>query len=211
MYTVPHTSYSGATTSYGVTVTTLDAVTGKVIDIHQHDAFITSPDNLRVVGSHSSAPLAIWLDKDKLKANVLGSRAVSTLETDIPDSPSFSFSVLAPHSSTSLPHFLVSFIDAGSSWANVYHINLSAGSISRAYALPKTPKGTYSLAQVDANIFFAKVILEFGREEADFEVWGSTSHARLNRWTVPFPTSQYGLAGIVCSFFLLPHSLPLNT
>ena len=68
-----------------------------------------------------------------------------------------------------------------------------------AYSLPKSPKGTYSLAQVDANIYFGKVTIELGRNEADFEVWGSASHGRLGRWNVPFPTTQYGAAGIVRS------------
>jgi len=79
----------------------------------------------------------------------------------------------------------------------VYHINLSTGSITSAYSLPKGPKGPYSIAQVDANIYFAKVTLEQGRNEADFEVWGSVSHARLARWTIPFPVSTYGVAGFV--------------
>jgi len=104
---------------------------------------------------------------------------------------------LAPGSSTSLTHFLVAYEDATSSWAQVYHTNPSTGTVTLAYSLPKTPKGPYAIAQVDANTFFGKLILEHGREEADLDVWSSTSHARLNRFTIPFPTSNYSLAEFV--------------
>ena len=104
---------------------------------------------------------------------------------------------MAPSSSTSLTHFLIAYEDTTSSWAQVYHTNPSTGSIALAYSLPKTPKGPYALAQVDANIFFGKITLEHGREQADLDVWGSASHARLTRYTIPFPTSNHSLAEFV--------------
>jgi hypothetical protein len=194
VYLVPH----GRT--YSIAVATLDSVTGDILDTTQLSGSVTSAEDIQVVGSHSSAPLVVWHEytttrtKGTLKANILGSKSVTQLSTEHEFT---TFSVLAPHSSTSLPHFLVSFNTPQSSSAQVYHINLATGTITTAYSLPKGPKGPYSLAQVDANTFFGKVTVEKGRQQADFEVWGSNSHGRLGQWTIPFPTAQYGIAGFV--------------
>jgi hypothetical protein len=205
--TIPHSKSSS------LSVTTLDAVNGAILETHQLESSILTQDDIHVVGSHSSAPLAIWNEKGKLKANVLGSKLITTLTSEVTSLIEYpvltaqhdldKFYVLAPSSSTSLLHFLVAFEDAASSWAQVYHTNPSTGAITLAYSLPKTPKGPYALAQVDANVFFGKVTLEHGREVADLDVWGSTSHARLSQYTIPFPTSNHGLAEFV------PRPLPL--
>src|ERR1700721_1463598 len=107
---------------------------------------------------------------------------------------------MGPHSSISVPHVLVSYSHGHSSWGQVYHIDLAKNTISKTFDLPKSLKGTYSLAEVDANIFFAKVAIERDRDEADFEVWSSSSHARLLQWRVPFPSHTYGLAQVVRVF-----------
>jgi hypothetical protein len=69
--------------SISIAVATLDAVSGKMIDIHQLDSSLDSAADLQIIGSHSSAPLAIWTEKGKLKANILGSKPVITLPTEV--------------------------------------------------------------------------------------------------------------------------------
>jgi len=66
-----------------IAVATLDAVSGTMIDIHHLDSSLESAADLQVIGSHSSAPLAIWTEKGKLKANILGSKPVITLPTEV--------------------------------------------------------------------------------------------------------------------------------
>jgi|SRR5277367_3009826 len=81
--------------SVSITVATLDAVSGKMIDIHQLDSSLDSAADLQVIGSHSSAPLAIWSEKGKIKANVLGSKFVITLPTEV-TSPTIQISLVNP-------------------------------------------------------------------------------------------------------------------
>src|SRR5437762_11270694 len=77
VYTVPHGKSSS------ITVATLDSVTGAFIDRHQLDSSFTVERDLQVVGSHSSAPLAIWSEKGKLRGNILGSKAVTNLPMEV--------------------------------------------------------------------------------------------------------------------------------
>jgi len=66
-----------------LSVTTLDSVNGAILETHQLDSFLLPQDDVQVVGSHSSAPLAIWHEKGKLKANVLGTKSITTLAADV--------------------------------------------------------------------------------------------------------------------------------
>jgi hypothetical protein len=77
VYCVPHGKY------FSIAVATLDAVTGATIDIHQIDATITSDQDLQVVGSHSSTPFAIWNEKGKIKVNILGTKSITILPTEV--------------------------------------------------------------------------------------------------------------------------------
>jgi hypothetical protein len=80
VYTVPHAKYST------IAVATLDSVTGAIINHHHLDCSITLESELQVAGSHSSAPLAIWNEKGKLKVNILGSKLVTTLPIEVSSS-----------------------------------------------------------------------------------------------------------------------------
>jgi hypothetical protein len=70
--------------SMSIAVATLDAVSGTMIDIHQLDSNLDSAADIQIIGSHSSAPLAIWSEKGKIKVNILGSKPVITLPTEVP-------------------------------------------------------------------------------------------------------------------------------
>lgn len=77
VYTVPHAKYSG------IAVATLDSVTGNIINTLQLDASLTPDSDLQVIGSHSSAPLAIWSENGKLRVNILGSKPVTSFSTEV--------------------------------------------------------------------------------------------------------------------------------
>jgi len=70
---VPHSKYSS------LSVTTLDSVNGAILETHQLDSSLLPQDDVQVVGSHSSTPLAIWHEKGKIKVNVLGTKSITTL------------------------------------------------------------------------------------------------------------------------------------
>ena len=68
---------------FRIAVATVDSVTGTVINLHQLDAALASDADLQIIGSHSSVPLALWNEKGKIKANILGSKSVTTLPTEV--------------------------------------------------------------------------------------------------------------------------------
>jgi hypothetical protein len=84
VYVVSALPLSGRTS---LSVTTVDAVNGAVLETHRLDASVLWTDEVQVVGSHSSAPLVIWNEKGKLKVNVLGSKSISTLTSEVPLPP----------------------------------------------------------------------------------------------------------------------------
>lgn len=83
VYLVPHGK------AYSITVTTLDSVSGNIIDTTHLSASVLSAADVRVVGSHSSSPLVVWHEyttsrsQGTLKANVLGSKSINTLSTEV--------------------------------------------------------------------------------------------------------------------------------
>lgn len=66
-------------------MTTIDAVNGAILEIHKLESSLLDTEDVHVVGSHSSAPLVIWHDKGKLKTNVLGTKTVTTLTSEVPN------------------------------------------------------------------------------------------------------------------------------
>lgn len=90
--------------SSGITVATLDSVTGTLIDHHQLDASLISERDLQVVGSHSYVPLAIWSEKGKVRANILGSKQVANLPLEVSSSETRSNVSMTLHLLQFLPH-----------------------------------------------------------------------------------------------------------
>jgi hypothetical protein len=81
VYVVSALPISGKTS---LSVTTVDAVNGAVLETHKLDASVLWTDEVQVIGSHSSAPFVIWNEKGKLKVNILGSKSIATLASEVP-------------------------------------------------------------------------------------------------------------------------------
>jgi hypothetical protein len=60
-------------------IATLDAVTGNVINLYNiKEVDLASESDLVIAGSHSAAPIAVWKERQKVRVNVLGYKAVET-------------------------------------------------------------------------------------------------------------------------------------
>jgi hypothetical protein len=80
VYLVPHSR------SHSIAVATLDSVTGDVLDTIQLSGSVSSADDIQVAGTHSAAPLVVWRDPSShntLKVNILGSKSVTSLSTEV--------------------------------------------------------------------------------------------------------------------------------
>ena len=124
-----------------------------------------------------------------LKINILGSKHVITVNVADHGKEDVEAIVLhTPKSVNARSHFLLHYQTSKSNWAEVYHIELSSGSIKKNYDLPRVGgKGAFSTSSVDANVYFTR--------NTDFEVVlvSSMSHGVLERWPVR-PKSHGGLA-----------------
>ncbi|KAI9801077.1 MAG: hypothetical protein M1833_002945 [Piccolia ochrophora] len=171
--------------AYKIKVTTVDPVTGKQKSQYtlNSDADVTGTDSILYVGANTASPFIVWTDKAVrlLKVNVIGGKQFSTF--DIKSDPGFKVDqvvVHAPHLAQSLPHFLVSYRNAKSHWAEVFHIDLKASTVSVAYSLPKVAgNGVFSTSTQDANVFFVR------NTDTEVVLVSSVSHGVLGRW----PTS----------------------
>ncbi|KZF23046.1 DUF1620 domain protein [Xylona heveae TC161] len=169
---------------YKIKVTTLDALTGAQTGQYtlNTDSDVTSADLILFVGSNAALPVVAWTDPSHktLKVNLLGSRQISTFNVPSESGERVEKIILhAPHVINSVPHFLVHYQSPSSHSAEVYHIDLSAGTVSKAYSLPKLAgKGTFSTTTVDANVFFTRSTQE------EFVLVSSASHGILGRWPV---------------------------
>ena len=143
---------------------------------------VVSADSIIHIGSHSAAPVVAWVDKSfkTIKFNVLGRKDITTINIAKKGDESVEdVSIHAPTSGHALTHFLVHYRSKRANWAEVYHIDLKKGSISKAYDLPKLDgKGAFSVNTVDADVIFTR------HTESEISLVSSVSHGILERWSI---------------------------
>ncbi|KAI9861053.1 MAG: DUF1620 super [Trichoglossum hirsutum] len=165
-----------------IRVVSLDPVSGRERSHYtlSSENDVSTPRSILFVGANSASPIIAWADKASrvLKVNVIGSKHVSSM--DIPNDGGDDITkirVHAPHITRSLPHFLVHYQSNTKNWAEVYHIDLSASTVSKAYSLPKLAgQGAFSTSTQDANVFFTR------NTEDELILLSSASHGVLARW-----------------------------
>ncbi|TID23736.1 DUF1620-domain-containing protein [Venturia nashicola] len=162
-----------------IKVTDIDGVTGKKLAEHllSSDSEVKSADDIVFVGGHPT-PIVAWSDKalSVLKINILGTKSVSTFPILKSDKVG-SISLHAPTRLNSLAHFLVHYQTSDSHWAEVYHIDVSKSTVSKAYGLPKLAgKGTFAVSTSDAQVFFTRVA------KGACTVTASQSHGIVERY-----------------------------
>ncbi|KAB8295863.1 hypothetical protein EYC80_008684 [Monilinia laxa] len=174
----------GSSGGYTVKVATLDALTGQRVTEYtlSTKADVHTPEDVLLVGANSAAPIIAWTDKSlkNLKVNILGKPSnLQSLPLKSSDGELTEVSVHAPTLAQSLPHFLVHSHSATSNRADVYHIDLESGSISKAYEIPKlVGKGVFSTSSQDVNVYFTRFT------EDETVVFSSMSHGMLGRWPI---------------------------
>ncbi|KAI9731832.1 MAG: hypothetical protein M1818_007697 [Claussenomyces sp. TS43310] len=179
-------SLHGARGGYNLKVTTLDPVSGQRVDEHtlSTKSDVHGTDDVLFVGANSAAPIIAWTDKalKSLKVNILGTKNVQSLGITSAGEDVQRAVVHAPHLIQSKPHFLVHAQSETAHWAEVYHIDIAAGTITEAYHLPKLPgKGAFSTSSVDANVYFTRTSMD------EVIIVSSDSHAVLGRWPIQSP------------------------
>ncbi|KAI0600638.1 hypothetical protein F4775DRAFT_590195 [Biscogniauxia sp. FL1348] len=168
----------GSPLSYTLNVLVLDNMTGKKLDEISigTKGEVQSPEDVMFVGANSAAPIIAWTDNTmtKLRVNVLGTknRQEFPLAAD-----TVSVEVHAPHTTQSLPHFLVHSRTKTGSKADVFHIDLKSSVIEKAYDLPLLEGGSaFSTSSSAANVYFTRVT------DDEITITSSISHGVLGRW-----------------------------
>ena len=176
--------HSGLLKSHRITVTSLDPVSGKRTgqNILSSEGDVSTPDSILFVGANSASPLIVWTDKNHkaLKVNVIGSRHVNSININNDSGEEIkTITIHAPHLIQSQPHFLAHYQTTTSHWADVFHVDLSAGSVSKAYSLPRVSgAGAFSTSTQDANVYFTR------NTDSEVTLVSSASHGVLGRWIV---------------------------
>jgi hypothetical protein len=171
-------SLHGSPSSYNLKITSLDTATGARVndwtvgtkgDVH-------GPKDVMFVGANSAAPILAWTDSrlSKLNIHVLGAKGKQEFPLA---SDTIDVTVHAPHKIQSQPHFLVHMKSASGNRAEVYHINLKNGQISKAYELAHLKaQCAFSISSEGANVYFTRIC------EDEVTITSSESPAILSRW-----------------------------
>ncbi|KAI1494607.1 hypothetical protein F5X96DRAFT_616836 [Biscogniauxia mediterranea] len=170
----------GSPRSYTLNVLVLDNMTGKKLDEISigTKGEVQSPEDVMFVGANSAAPIIAWTDSTmtKLKVNVLGTK--SRQEFSLPVD-TVSVEVHAPHTTQSLPHFLVHSRTKSGSKGDVFHVDLKSSVITKAYDLPLLEGGSaFSTSSSSANVYFTRVT------DDEIIITSSMSHGVLGRWSL---------------------------
>lgn len=173
-------SLHGSRGGYNLKITTLDPVNGKQTDEHTlaTKSEVHGPEDILFVGANVAAPIIAWTDKalKTLKINILGTKQIHSFNLAAGESIE-KVVVHAPHLVQSQPHFLVHSQSDNTHWAEVYHIDIVAGTIKEAYHLPKLAgKGAFSTNSQDANVYFTR------HTDDEMIVFSSISHGVLGCW-----------------------------
>ena len=167
---------------YKIKVTALDLLTGRATHHHvlSSDADVSSPASIAYVGANIASPVIVWSDKSRktLKINTIGSKRVHSIPINNDSGEEVqSIKVEAPQRINSLSHFLVYYETTSSSWADVFHIDLKAGTLSRAFQLPRVQGvSVFATSGRDANVYLTRIA------ESEISVVSTTSHELLGKW-----------------------------
>lgn len=181
---------------YRVKVTSLDPVSGRQGQqyVLNSENDLPAPESVLFVGANTAAPLIVWTDKSMkaLKVNVIGSKQVRSVNIENNSGEEIrSFTVHAPNKLNSLPHFLVHYETDSSSWADVLHVDLKSGAVSKAYQLPRVQeRSVFATTNRDANVYFTRVT------ESELTVVSSASHGVLGRWALNAPLTERPLHAV---------------
>ena len=144
---------------------------------------IFSTDSIIHIGAYSTAPVIVWADKNfkTLKVNILGRKDIVAINiAKYGDDVISSVIVHAPASGRALPHFIVHYRSQNANWAEVYHVDVKKGSVSKAYDLPKFQgKGALSVSTIDHETFFIR------HTDSEIILHSSESHGILERQPYP--------------------------
>jgi outer membrane protein assembly factor BamB len=174
-------SLHGARGGYNLKITSLDPVTAKKLDDYtlSSKSDVHGPEDVVFVGANMAAPIIAWADKSLkgLNVNILGTKQIRNLNLASAGEDVNKVVIHAPHLVQSQPHFLVHSQSSTSHWAEVYHIDIAAGTITEAYHLPKLPgKGSFTTSSSDANVYFTR------HTQDEVIIVASISHGVLGRW-----------------------------
>ena len=165
-----------------VKVTVLDITTGKQIKQYSLNA---DPDTISVgrqfvVSSCTGSPFLAWSEKTfrALKTNVLGTSKTSTLNFESHGGEEVEdVSMHFPCNVDALPHFLVRLRSKTKQWAEIFHVNVQNGDLSKAYSLPALGEDSaFAASNIDANVYFTRAT------ETEILLYSSASHGILGRW-----------------------------
>lgn len=181
---------------YKIKITTLDSLTGR--QTYQQtlttENDVTGPESIPFVGANTAAPIIAWTDKagKALKVNVIGTKQVTT--ANIANSSGEEIKSVNVHAAKKLhsrPHFLVDYETESSSWAEVYHIDLKLGAVTKAYDLPRVQeRSVFAASNQDANVYFTRIT------QSEMTVVSSASHGILGRWALKDPSPQRALHAV---------------
>jgi len=171
-----------------IRVITLDPVTGAKqdeIDLGKESEY-HSENDIILVGANSPTPVIVWTDVSrptKLKANVLGTKDVTSFDITQSAGEVLAINIHAPQQSDASSHFLVHFQTADSHWAEVYHIDSATSVISKAFDVPSAAgHGAFSLSTSGASVYFTRFT------EEHMILFSSTSSRALQKWPLVFTT-----------------------
>ncbi|KAL9119789.1 MAG: hypothetical protein Q9187_003652, partial [Circinaria calcarea] len=179
--------HSALLKGFKIGVTTLDPV--KATQTWHHTFNLDSDEPIVQIAGNVAAPTLLWVEKSSktLKINVLGSKHVTSINVgDYEKEAITQLTVHAPNTANAQPHFLVHYQTSDSHWAQVYHIDVAARTVAKAYDLPRVGgQGAFSTSTRNANVYFTR--------NTDFEVTlvASSSHGILERWPIS-PKSHGG-------------------
>lgn len=172
---------------YTLRLAVLDPGTGRKLDdlVIGGRGEVRSPDDVVLVGANSAAPIVAWTDAAKtvLRVTVLGATATTglgkKLEFPLPGN-TVTVQIHAPTLMQSQPHFLVHSITKDDQHkADVFHVDLKAGAVTKAYELALLPgHGAFSTSSDGANVYFTRITGD------EITLVSSESDAALGRWPV---------------------------
>lgn len=172
-------------------VSTIDANSGEAKSEYSisSGSDISSPASIAYIGDDAANPVIVWADKQHkmVKINVIGSEVVHDFQIDNfgNDATVEKIRVHAPTERVSPTYILVSYETVASSWADVFEIDTTKLSASRAKTLPALQdRSVFASSSSDGNVFFTRIT------KSDVILYSASKDGQLARWSLPDPVDK---------------------
>ncbi|KAI9667139.1 MAG: hypothetical protein M1831_001316 [Alyxoria varia] len=167
---------------YKIHISTIDIQSGRTLEqvSLNSESDLFSPNDIVFAGDTPNLPIIAWTDaaRSAIKISVLGQKSSASHSLNTNGLEVKRVVLHAPERPSAAQHFLVHVSTSESHWAQVFHLDTTKTTVSKAFDLPNVSgPGVFSVSHVGNDVYFTRIT------EDEVTLFSSKSQNFLARWS----------------------------